>query len=113
MAWTKLDDQLWAKPKVIAVGNEATGAYCRMLSYCGAQLTDGHVTEEIASFIAPQASVIEALIDRTFVAQTPDGGLLIPDYLDFNPSKKQVEKERAEARKRMKKVRAKNKGNKR
>jgi hypothetical protein len=110
--WVKLDDQLWAKPKVIAAGNEATGAYCRMLSYCGAQLTDGHVTEEIAGFIAP-TPVLDALIERTFVAQSPDGGLLIPDYLDFNPSKKQVEKERAEARKRMKKVRAKSKRNKR
>lgn len=112
MPWAKLDDQLWAKPKVIAAGNEATGAYCRMLSYCGAQLTDGHVTEDIAGFIA-RAPVLDTLLEHTFVAQTPEGGLLIPDYLDFNPSKKQVEKERAEARKRMKRVRAKNKGNKR
>ena len=112
MPWVKLDDQLWAKPKVVRSGNEATGAYCRMLSYCGAQLTDGLVDEEIAGFIAPPP-IIESLIDHTFVAQAPEGGLLIPDYLDFNPSKKQVEKERAEARKRMKKVRSKRKGNNR
>jgi hypothetical protein len=108
MPWVKLDDQLWAKPKVVSAGNEATGAYCRMLSYCGAQLTDGHVSEQVAGFIA-SPPVLDVLIDHTFVAQSSDGGLLIPDYLDFNPSKEQVEDERAKARKRMKNKR----GNKR
>lgn len=104
MPWVKLDDQLWAKPKVIAAGNEATGAYCRMLSYCGAQLTNGHVSGEVAGFIAAPP-VLDALVEHTFVTRNGDGGLLIPDYLDFNPSKQQVEEERAKARERMKKKR--------
>jgi hypothetical protein len=101
MPWIKLDDLLWSKPKVVAAGNEATGAYCRMLSFCGNQLTDGVVNSETAKFIAP-ARVQKLLEQHNFVER--DGSdLLIPDYLEFNPSREEVEskrKVRAEAGKR-------------
>ena len=45
-----------------------------------------------------QLTIIEEVLPRE----------LIPDYLDFNPSKEQVEEERAKARERM----AKKRGNK-
>lgn len=98
MPWVKLDDQLWSNPKVIAVGNEATGAYCRMLSYCGAHLTDGHVEDHIVKFIG-KPSIAGQLVDHGFVEAT-ETGLVIPDYLDFNPSKEKKEEERAAARRR-------------
>jgi hypothetical protein len=34
-----------AHPKILAVGNGATGAFVRMLTYCGRHLTDGHISE--------------------------------------------------------------------
>lgn len=111
MPWVKLDDQLWANPKVVAAGNEVTGAYCRMLSYCGAQLTDGHVSDDVAGFIAKPA-IRKKLVNHSFVEQN-GSGLLIPDYLEFNPTKEKAEEDRAEARERMRKLRANGKGNKR
>lgn len=101
MPWVKLDDGLWANPKVVAAGNEVTGAYVRMLSYCGQQLTDGVVPAEPSRFIA-KAAVTRKLISHGFVVPTSEG-LLIPDYLDFNPSREKVEatrKARSEAGKR-------------
>jgi hypothetical protein len=101
MPWVKLDDSFWANPKVVAAGNEVAGAYVRMLSYCGQQLTDGEIAEEPARFIA-KAPVTKKLVGHGFV-EASASGFLIPDYLDFNPSREKVEatrKARAEAGKR-------------
>ena len=99
MTWVKLDDQFWSNPKVQLLGNEAAGAYARMLSYCGAHLTDGLVSEDAARFIA-KPKLIERLVAAQFIERA-DGGWLIPDFLDFNPSREQIEAKR-EADKRRK-----------
>lgn len=103
MPWVKLDDGFWANPKVLAVGNEAAGAFARILSYCGQQLTDGHVDDQTAKYIA-KASVYRKLEAHGFIERNGQGWQ-IPDYLEFNPSREKVEKERAAARKRMANVR--------
>lgn len=91
MAWVKLDDRFWGDPKVQKVGNEAAGAFARMLSYCGAHLTDGVVTDETARFIA-RPKVIDRLAEFGFIAPR-DGAKdwVIPGFLDFNPSREEVE----------------------
>lgn len=104
MTWTKLDDGFYDNPKVEAVGNEAAGAYARMLSYCGRQLTDGRVPDAKARYIT-KPSVLKRLVDHGFIERNGKGWV-IPDYLEFNPSRKKVEQERAAAAKRMQKVRA-------
>ncbi len=104
MAWVKLDDSFWSNPKVVAVGNEAAGAYVRMLSYCGQHLTDGKVDESVAKFIAKPA-ILRKLEEFSFLVHQGEA-YLIPDYLDFNPSSEQVEGDRAAARERMRKLRA-------
>ena len=84
MTWTKLDDSFWSNPKVTAVGNEAAGAYARMLSYCGDHLTDGRVPPEMAKFIARPA-ILRKLEEFSFIVANGTG-YLIPDFLEFNPS---------------------------
>lgn len=96
--WVKLDDKAYAAPKVQEVGNESFGAYCRMLSFCGGHLTDGKVTEQMAGFIT-RPKIIERLAEFNFV-QMRGNGLLIPDFLDYNPSREQVEAKREADRKR-------------
>lgn len=88
MSWAKLDDKFWSNPKVEMVGNEAAGAYARMLSYCGDQLTDGKLTDGAARYIA-KAKVIDRLAEFGFIVQN-GSGWVIPDYLDYNRSKAQV-----------------------
>ena len=105
MTWTKLDDSFWSHPKVTGAGNEAAGAYVRMLSYCGKHLTDGRVPDEIARFIA-RPKVIEQLQEFSFVVKNGKG-YLIPDYLEFNPSREQVLEERRKAAERQAKSREK------
>lgn len=99
MTWTKLDDAFWSNPKVEAIGNEAAGAYARMLSYCGDHLTDGRVSDQSARYIT-KPKVLAALEAHGFVTRN-GSGWLIPDYLEFNPSREQIEakRERDKARK--------------
>lgn len=98
MPWVKLDDKFWADPKVEEVGNEAAGAFARMLSYCGDHLTDGKVTDAKARYIA-KPKVIDRLAEFGFIAKN-GAGWIIPDFLDFNPSREQVEAKREADRER-------------
>lgn len=101
MPWLKVDDSFWANPKVVAAGNEVSGAYIRMLSYSAQQLTDGLIPEEQGRFIA-RAAITKKLVSHGFCERSSDG-LVVPDYLDFNPSREKVlatRRARAEAGKR-------------
>jgi hypothetical protein len=99
--WVKLDDSFWANPKVEDVGNEAAGAYVRMLSFCGQHLTDGHVKESAARYIATPR-LLKKLEEHAFIERNGNGWV-IPDYLDYNPTRekaKEKRKVRSEAGKR-------------
>lgn len=101
MAWAKLDDGFWSNPKVEEAGNEAAGAYARMLSYCGQHLTDGHVKQAAAKYIT-RRPILTRLVELGFLERNGEGWI-IPDYLEFNPSREEVEskrKARSEAGKR-------------
>lgn len=98
MPWVKLDDKFWADPRIEEAGNEAAGAFARMLSYCGDHLTDGKVTAAKARYIA-KPKVVERLAEFGFLVKRGEGWL-IPDYLDFNPSREQVLAKREADRKR-------------
>lgn len=89
MSWVKLDDKFWGNPKVQIVGNEAAGAFVRMLSFCGDHLTDGKVPEATAQFIA-QPETLDVLEEYGFI-QRNGIGYLIPDFLEFNPPRSEVE----------------------
>jgi hypothetical protein len=88
VTWVKLDDAFWANPKVVAVGNEAAGAYARMLSYCGQQLTDGLIEDHAAKIIT-RPSVCRKLAENGFLERNGKGWR-IPDFLEFNPSRDKV-----------------------
>lgn len=95
MAWIKLDDQFFMHPKVIAAGRDARDLYLAGLSYAAGQLTDGRLPGGALPLIAAMAGVGEApalaerLLDVGLWEET-DGGWLIHDYLEYNPSGDEV-----------------------
>ena len=104
MTWTKLDDSFYDNPKIVEAGNEVAGAFARSLSYCGRHNTDGKLPKAVGDNIAIRKRVIDSLLELgLWVA---DGRqYFIPDYLEFNPSAEQVEKDREAARERMRELR--------
>ncbi|MFF7067344.1 hypothetical protein [Streptomyces pseudovenezuelae] len=103
MAWSRIDDSLHSHPKIMLVGNAATGLFVRLISYAGQHLTDGFVPASAARSYGT-ARLLKALCDAQLLHKVdPDSshtseadltfngpGFVIHDYLDYNPSRKQV-----------------------
>ena len=117
MPWFRLDDSFHSHPKVIAAGNEAIGLYVRCGTYAAEHLTDGFIPEEIAVLYGasdtgsrrnPGTGKPEALAEtlvRTKLWHRARAGWRMRDYLDYNPSKKAVDKERKAAAERQRRRR--------
>ena len=106
MSWVRLDDALFSHPKVLRAGNEALGAWVRMLTYCAAYLTDGVIDAETALSLAGRQKVIDKLVTARLLDR--DGDVLrVHDYLAHNPSRAQVLADRAAKTERQSRWRAK------
>lgn len=93
MSWAKFDDAFWSHPKVVRAGNEAVGAFVRVVCYCSQYLTDGAVPAATAREIA-RPKVLERLVEVGLLEVDGDG-FRVHGYLERNPSRLQVEAERA------------------
>lgn len=94
MSWAgPLDDGMSFHAKILAAGNEATGAWARAISWCARHLTDGKVPRAVALTIANEA-VWGTLVDVRLAELDPNGWVL-HDYLEWNPSAKEVRAARA------------------
>ncbi len=93
MTWFKVDDTSAFNAKVMAAGNEAWGAFCRVGAWCAQQLSDGRFSRAIAVTIAPM-KVWEKLASVGLVDKLENGEMQMHDYLQRNPSKAQVIAER-------------------
>jgi hypothetical protein len=104
MTWVRIDDKFAMHPKVAALdpGLRAFAIELHLagLCYCAQYLTDGLVpagqVTRLADFSAhgvDVASVAGALV-RVGLWERAPGGHAIHDYLQYNPSRARVEKER-------------------
>lgn len=105
MTWFKLDDGFHSHPKVLEVGNEATGLYVRCGSYCAQHLTDGLVSPGVLMLYGN--AELAATLVRARLWRVVDGGWQMNDYLTYNPSREQVEAEREAAAERQRRAREK------
>jgi hypothetical protein len=101
--WFRLDDSFHSHPKVIAAGNEAVGLYVRCGTYAAQHSTDGFIPEQVALLYGTQ-KLADTLV-RAKLWRRVRGGWRMPDYLDYNPSKEAVDKERKAAAERQKRRR--------
>lgn len=105
MTWLKLDDNFADHPKVLAAGPDAVMLWLTGLCYAGRHLTDGRVPRGIFH----DQALTDRLVDVGLLEPDDDGCYRIHDFLDFNPSRADVEADREAAKQRMQKVRAKKK----
>lgn len=105
MSWAKMDDSFPFHPKTIAAGNASAGAWCRMLTWCSQQLTDGMLPARLALIISDgDTTIIERLVKVGLLEERP-AGYAIHDYLWYNPSRATVLAERAKWKARQDKAR--------
>jgi len=94
--YAHLDDRFYGNPKILGTPLPALGLYAVGLSYCNAQLTDGFIPRAVVVGWTGWASAAKTLVARK-LWESVDEGFLVHDFLDWNPSRQQVLKERAAA----------------
>jgi hypothetical protein len=109
VTWFKVDDQLWGHPKWLACSPPARALWITAGSWCAAQLTDGLVPRHVLPVLVGRPRDAAELVSNGLWLTVPEGWRF-HDWSDFQPSKAQVEKERADARERMKNLRQGRKG---
>jgi hypothetical protein len=108
MTWLKLDDRFAMNPKIIKAGPAATYLHLWGLCYSAQHLTDGLVPREVVEMV-PGIKTHLTLAGRLVelgLWEVAGDDFTIHDYLDHNPSRTQVEAERAGSAERMRKSRS-------
>ena len=94
MTWFRVDDKFAFHPKAVRAGNEAVGVWVRLGAWSSDQMTDGEIPTDIAMVIANgKQDVLDQLVTARLLVPV-EGGYQMHDFLDWNPSAKQVKRQR-------------------
>lgn len=97
MAWVRLEDTFPEHPKIDAAGGDAGWLHVCALAYCNRNLTDGFIAQARIGRLSDRkspAQLAQRLVD-VGLWEPCDSGWVIHDYLHYNPSKEQVDAQRA------------------
>lgn len=103
MTWFKVDDSFHSHPKALKAGGMALGLWVRCGSYCAQHLTDGFIPREIVLLYGTK-TLAAKLVDAK-LWHAVDGGWLMHDYGDYNPTAEKVTAERRSATERQRQAR--------
>lgn len=115
MSWVRLDDGFWRNPKVIRLlsqsgGPEALSLHVLALTFCGENLTDGLVEKPQLRVLVrwPTQRITQRtkqLLNAHLWDEVAPGLWRIHDYLDYNPSAKEVQAKRVSDKERQRRHR--------
>lgn len=108
MGWAKLDDRRHENVKLRKAGLEADGLDVRGITYCAANETDGFLDEAVIpmlSGVIRWRKIVETLV-KVGRWEHVEGGWKIHNYLEYNPSRIDIEAGREAARDRMQRLRS-------
>lgn len=97
MSWFRCDDRLGDHPKVMALDEKllpAMGLWVLCGVYCSKHLTDGFVPRKVVRMYGGERLAKD--LEAAGLFKPASGGWVLHDYLDWNPSKEQVLKTRAD-----------------
>ena len=94
MTWVRLDDQFGEHPKIVGLSDRAFRAHVTGLLYCGRYLTDGRLPRGVL----PPARALAELVAAGLWTANGTGEYSIHDYLEYQPTREQVEREIAQKR---------------
>ncbi|WP_341935313.1 hypothetical protein MRBLWO14_000958 [Microbacterium sp. LWO14-1.2] len=93
MVWFKVDDALAFHVKAFVAGNEALGLWVRAGSWSMQQLTDGFVPLGIV--LALGGSETSELLVEAQLWEEVEGGYQFHDWAEYQPTREQVQADRA------------------
>jgi hypothetical protein len=110
MVWFKIDDGFWSHPKVLELSDAAVALWTRAGSYCAGHLTNGTVKRSTLRVLAADRDAAVELVLAGLWDETPEGWTF-HDWEVYQPTREQVEAERAAAteRKRVSRERSRQK----
>lgn len=112
MAWFKVDDGFHASRKLLKIPKRARFAAIGLWTVAGSwsadQLTDGNVPDYMIEVFGAPPAAPEALVDSGLWQRTSDGYVFY-NWHEYQPSKQDVDAERAASRERMRELRARRK----
>lgn len=94
MAWGRIDGELAFHPKIVSAGNAAIGVWARMIAHSNRYLTDGFIDRAVAHVIGSSEEIARLLAKH--LLHEVDGGYLIHDFHDYNPTADEVRSAQAE-----------------
>ena len=113
MGWVRIDDNFADHPKIIGLSDAAFRLFITGLCYSNRQLTDGIIPYQMVNaWVGDDPSKPSDELEDQNLWERVDKGFRIRSYDEYQPTKQQVEKQRAEARERIKRYReSKSNGN--
>lgn len=110
--WFKADDGFHSSRKLLSVPKRhrfaAAGLWVVAGTWCGQNLTDGRVPTYMIEEWGPPPSAVKALLDAG-LWDPGDDGYQFRNWAEYQPSKAEVEKDRARNRERQKQWRERHK----
>ena len=94
MPWAKLDESFPDHPKVASLSDKAFRLHVTAICYCARMLTDGEVPAHILQRIGATKRLTADLEAAGLWEPTSRGSWVIHDFLEYNPSREQVEADR-------------------
>jgi len=112
VTWFKVDDHLWSHIKWHRVSPAARGLWATAGSWSADQLTDGHVPREMLGILGGTTRHAQQLVDAGLWERVDDGWQFHEwaadsDGTPRNPTRQEVERDRAAARERQRRAREK------
>ena len=90
MTWTRLDDRFPEHPKVVGISNAAFRLHVTALCYASRYQTEGHLPPAALRVIGGRKQLVQELVNAQ-LWELNGQAWLIHDYLDYNPSREQLQ----------------------
>ena len=108
MPWFKVDDGFWSHPKTATLSDAAVTLWVRAGAYSCQHLTDGVIRRPVLRLVGTAEAAVE-LVEANLWVEAADGWRF-HDWDHYQPTKADVEAERAAARERMRERRRNKQG---
>lgn len=107
--WFKVDDGFHSSKKLLSIPKRhrlaAAGLWVVAGSWCGDQLTDGHVPDYMLKEWGATPALVNALLESGLWEAVENANVFYK-WHEYQPSKQDVDAERATSRARMRRLRA-------